>query len=194
MPLTSTVSVAAYVKEATAAAHQRTEHLLLPHLTSMNSRTDYVRLLRMFYGFFHPMELRIRERIDASLLPDIDARRNSGFILLDLQALGDQGQPDLADRLPAIASAGEALGALYVLEGSTLGGKMIANMLRKNPALRLGEEHLHFFSGYREQTGSKWTQFLAVLNAQEEELNLIADTANASFDSLASWIHQTLNA
>lgn len=188
------VSVGAFVKEATAEAHHRAEHLLLPHLTSMNSRTDYVRLLRMFYGFFHPMELRIREHVDASLLSDIDARRNSGFILLDLQALGEGGLPPLASRLPVIDSVPEALGALYVLEGSTLGGKMIANMLRKNAALQLGEEHLHFFSGYREQTGPKWMQFLAVLNAREEGMNYIAESANASFDHLASWIHQTLNA
>ncbi len=193
MPLTPTASAAASIKEATGEAHTRTEQMLLPHLTALHDREGYARLLRMFYGFFHPMELRIREHIGSDLLPDIDERRNSGSILLDLRALGMEGSLPLAGRLPEISSVAQALGALYVLEGSTLGGRMIANMLRKNEALQLTEAHLHFFTGYREQTGAKWTSFLSLLNAQEDEADRMASSARASFDCLSAWIQQTLH-
>jgi heme oxygenase (biliverdin-IX-beta and delta-forming) len=192
MPLTPTVSVAAFIKEATQEAHSLTEQMLLPHLTGLHDRAGYARLLGMFYGFFHPLEQLILQHVTDALLPDIAERRNSGFILLDLQWLGSKDLPALATRLPQVDSVPRALGALYVLEGSTLGGRMIANMLRKNPALELGEEHLHFFNGYREQTGPKWMQFLSVLNAHEEHMELMAESARSSFDRLSDWIQQTL--
>lgn len=61
---------------------------------------------------------------------------------------------------PQPGSAAEALGMLYVLEGSTLGGRVILNAL----AARGIEDHaLSFLDAYGSDTGLRWREFLCVL-------------------------------
>jgi heme oxygenase len=61
---------------------------------------------------------------------------------------------------PEPASQAEALGMLYVLEGSTLGGRFI---LRAIAARGIAESALSFLDPYGERTGAQWRSFLAVL-------------------------------
>jgi heme oxygenase len=65
--------------------------------------------------------------------------------------------------LPAIATKAEALGVLYVLEGSTLGGRMILKTLRNQG---LSTDDLHFLDPYGTATGAQWRTFLAVLERE----------------------------
>lgn len=67
-----------------------------------------------------------------------------------------------APSLP-IASTAAALGALYVTEGATLGGRMI---LRAVSASGHGDEALAFLDPYGEETGAMWLAFCAVANQQ----------------------------
>jgi heme oxygenase len=146
----------------------------------------------MFYGYFHPLEIKIQAHIGATQLVDIGERRKAGAILHDLARLSfsDNNIPECL-RLPGINSVAEAFGALYVLEGSTLGGKMIAKMLLKKEALSIPENALTFFTGYGEQTGPKWKSFLAVFN-QQEKTSAVVRTANDTFLHLKSWMQHSL--
>jgi heme oxygenase len=56
-----------------------------------------------------------------------------------------------------------AAGALYVLEGSTLGGQIIVRHLQK--AMPQGFVHASYFLGYQQRTGSMWKEFLQQLAA-----------------------------
>lgn len=58
---------------------------------------------------------------------------------------------------PVIHNIVEAWGALYVLEGSTLGGAMILKQLTENPNLHLKD--FNFYGYYGSKTGSMWKQF-----------------------------------
>ena len=82
------------------------------------------------------------------------------------------------------------MGALYVLEGSTLGGRYIAGMLvQQYPALQL--QQLQFFTGYGARTGLMWTSFLERLNkfaVEEEAVRQMASAANQTFLHLKLWL------
>lgn len=61
---------------------------------------------------------------------------------------------------PQPNSVAEALGMMYVLEGSTLGGKMMKRML----AERCGDDDdLAFLDPYGKETGVRWRAFVDVL-------------------------------
>ena len=86
------------------------------------------------------------------------------------------------------------MGALYVLEGSTLGGQMIARMLQKNPLLNLVPGQLNFFLGYKKETGPKWKSFQAALNLLDGETETLVSTARQTFSLFTQWTEQTLHA
>jgi heme oxygenase len=169
------------------------EALLLPKLEAVQTPADYATILKTFYGYFSPVEGMIQQHITPAQLPDIAERRKAAAILQDIGATGDSDVDiPVCRHLPEIKNSTQAFGALYVLEGSTLGGKMIAKMLLKKEALLLSKGALTFFSGYKEETGKKWKAFLDVFNQQENTAILI-ESANATFYHLKSWMQHTLS-
>ena len=194
MPLTmNAVPLAAMIKDSTKTVHEDVEQLLLPHLASVQNTADYAAILKMFYGYFLPLEKMIEAFITQAILPDMTERRKASAIMHDLSAIGQEVEAlSLCTHLPQIENAAQAIGALYVLEGSTLGGKMIAKMLRKNEALSLTDDKLTFFSGYGEETGNKWRTFLLVLNEQEDSSDVVKG-ANETFFYLKCWMQQSFS-
>lgn len=193
MPLTiATSQIAQVVKNKTASLHQEVEHILLPKLQTIRSFEDYVLILRMFYGFFHPLEEKIHAYISSEVLPDIAQRRTSSLIITDLDNLQLHVPLTICKHLPEINSTATAFGALYVLEGSTLGGKMIAKMLAKSDGPAIPAEALHFFSGYQQFTGKMWTSFVEALNKQTDT-DVIVHSANQTFYHLKHWMQQELS-
>lgn len=193
MPLTITKSVAQLLKEETIVAHTKAENLLVPKISSIKTFGDYAALLKMFYGYFHPIEQIIRKYITVDILSDIDERRNSLFILHDLKALNYSTEHmSVCNEIPQIKNIADAFGCLYVLEGSTLGGRMISKMLMKNFYIRFDESNLNFFNGYKESTGARWAHFLSVINEQEENEGAMISAAIETFDGLTKWMEKTL--
>ena len=87
-----------------------------------------------------------------------------GWLLEDLSALGCPVPPPAAQRLD-LAGPVEALGCLYVLEGSMLGGRVIFRTIEK--ALGIGSDNGgRYFCGFGSGTGSAWTEFVAVLDTR----------------------------
>lgn len=56
----------------------------------------------------------------------------------------------------------EALGALYVIEGSTLGGNVMAKQLSKTEGF--AEQSFHYFGCYGAKTGIMWKSFKDILD------------------------------
>ena len=87
--------------------------------------------------------------------------------------------------LPEISGHAAALGAMYVIEGSTLGGQIICNMLKKQLKI---EDGLSFFSGYGEQTIPMWKRFQAVLDLPgSQQGDKIIEAANDTFGKFEVW-------
>jgi heme oxygenase len=60
----------------------------------------------------------------------------------------------------------ELLGAMYVLEGATLGGSVIVKRLKTNPNFE--GLNLNYYQIYGEQLIPMWKKFCEVLNQQPE--------------------------
>ncbi len=94
---------------------------------------------------------------------DFRLRRRAGLLEAALGQIGIGSPAEPCPALPAIGSRAEALGFLYVLEGSSLGGRMILKAL-------VGGGHdvgmLAFLDPYGPATGEMWRHFLAVLDRE----------------------------
>jgi len=168
------------IKEATKAEHQNLEKKVILKLKSIRSNADYADLLRHFYAYFSHIEASIKPFITAPVLPDYADRRNSNHIKADILALGGDLENLPVTTVPQIENTVQALGTLYVLEGSIMGGSIIVQMLAKGGIT----EGVSFFSGYGEATGMMWGRFIEVLNQSAsgtEQQNEAVQAANETF-------------
>ena len=191
MPLTMN-SVAGVLKHQTREQHRAAESILIPKLSQLRSLKDYAHLLKTYYGFYFPLQSRLASFIPERALPDIQERKLAHLILKDLASMGEEiSFLPLCSDLPTISATPHAFGVLYVLEGSTLGGRMISQMLLRNEGLSLSENQLRFFNGYGEHTGSKWKTLLTVLE-QEPDVSEMVAAANQTFSLFHHWIKHSL--
>lgn len=168
------------IKEATKEAHLTLEKKVVQKMKAIRSDADYADFLKHFYAYFNRVEQVIAPYITADLLPDHAERRNSSYLKQDIEALGADVKALPAVTVPEITNTVQALGALYVMEGSIMGGPIIVKMLEKFGITK----GVSFFSGYGEATGQMWGKFIAILNAEAnsriDEEQAIA-TANSTF-------------
>jgi heme oxygenase (biliverdin-IX-beta and delta-forming) len=157
----------AQLKAETAHLHAQIEKVV-PLLRPSLDRASYRAYLARLIGYQRPLEARLavfcaRWR-DYGL--DFEERRKEALLVGDLRALGFSaaqfnGLPECA-ALPSLSSFADALGCLYVLEGSTLGGQIILRTV--GPRLQLSpSDGLSFLSGYGEQTRPRWDAFTHAL-------------------------------
>jgi len=88
----------------------------------------------------------------------------------------------------AEAGTDQALGLLYVLEGSTLGGIVIGRHLASLP--HLSDVRIRAFSPYGHETGAMWAAFRQVTRdrvATGGNADAIVRSARATFRALATW-------
>ena len=177
------------LRNDTKDIHQATERLLIRRLKSISSKHDYINLLKIFHGFFSPIDSAIRNHIDHHRLEDIHDRRNVPKILDDLKVLGCEDRIPVSPLLPRIDSDLRAFGAMYVGEGSTLGGAIIAKMLRDNRFLQDCRHAVSFFDGYRDRTMVMWGKFQSHLNDSfktDQQQVEIAAAAKETFSKMTA--------
>ena len=108
-------------------------------------------------------------------------------LAVDLKALA---RLPCCDRLPRLETIPEALGCLYVLEGATLGGKIITEHLKK--VLPLDESRgCSFFNSYGDDVGRMWSSFLGILRRHCEkhgDADVVVQSACQTFACLDWWI------
>jgi len=183
-------SLALALRAATTDAHRRLERdldLLAPPL----SQQRFTALLMRFWGFHAVWEPTLLKQPGLrGLMAD---RVRLGLIETDLRALGlghanIQALPLCAGAADLAASTEQGLGSLYVLEGSTMGGRLISRALAQ--AAWLPAYGLRYFDPYGRGTGVMWRQFQAVLNAAASpEADRLALTAAVNtFDVLHQWL------
>lgn len=146
-------------------------------------RRGYTALLARLYGFHRPFEAMAR------IAPE---RR--GWLESDLAALGVDARARAAlprcDEFPSRATPRHVLGALYVVEGSALGGRGLARQLDG----LLGHGVLdgrRFFGGHGGATGRVWRAYLARLAAASTapaDRSAIVGGATATFAIFERWL------
>jgi heme oxygenase len=155
-------------------------------------RDSYCRLLAQFAGYYEPIERRLAEATDWQRLGfDYFSRRKLSWLIHDLEELGLSWSHSglRCAVLPDLATPAQALGCLYVLEGSTLGGQIITRHLHNAPK---GPYPTHFFSGYGDETGRKWKEFGSFLTqfaeANPADDDSIVQAATTTFTTLTDWL------
>ena len=179
------------LREATRLHHAKVEQYVTLHETGV-SRSQYVMLLKALWGFYHPLEAALSQ-LDWPRDVAFATRCKSSWLFEDLIALG-HARPEIqrlpqCSRMPTFNSAVSGLGVLYVLEGATLGGQVIAR--RVGPALGINDsEGLRFFSSYGAAVGNMWRSYVAVLEEAGRCPNASAEiecTAIDTFVCFQSW-------
>lgn len=179
--------VSSALKEKTKQAHLSLERKTIGHIKKVKTLKDYEGLLRIFYGYFSPLEALINKYITDDIVPSYSERRKSASILRDIETVSPGAVNfDISKNLPQINDITQALGALYVMEGSTMGGTIIAQMLNKQANIQ--PQMLTFFNGYGEQNLSMWQSFIKALNehAANDEAKIV-NAANETFSKMEEW-------
>ncbi|RBY75638.1 heme oxygenase [Blastococcus sp. TF02-09] len=178
------------LRTGTAAEHEdveRTLDLLDPALT----RHRLARVLDAMHGFWRAAEAGLddwagRYPADAAGV-DWARRRRARLFATDLRGLGAPPS-DAAPLLPAVRDTDEALGRLYVLEGSTLGGVFIDRHLAALP--ELAGVTVRSFSPYGSETGAMWAAFRRTTRARISaggDAAVVLASARTTFAALAGW-------
>lgn len=186
------------LRRETRGHHERIEReldVLRPGRTAGDVRD----LLAAFYGFYVPWERAAGETLAAAGLGEFfDARRKVRFLQSDLEYhLGagvDVSSVRTCDRMPDTTTVQNAMGSMYVLEGSTLGGQIIARHFREHVPGLEGGRGCSFFTCYGSDVGMKWRQFQGVLRAHSSPASddAIVAAACETFVLLQDWLHDTI--
>lgn len=182
-------TAAELIRTGTAQAHAGTERTLIRHIKYIRTPKEYANLLYCMYGYYAPVEERLEPLTGASV-PNGRQRRKASRLLDDLQAMSFPPPQHIAAGLPVFSNAIEALGCLYVLEGSTLGGMIIKKMI-SGQCNAIPVNAFSFFSGYGDDNSAMWQSFLAAFNSAvttETDIRQALAAANACFAGLEEWI------
>ena len=181
------------LRERTRPLHDRVEGRL-DILSFTRSLDRYQALLQRLYGFYVPVEDVLVPLTAVSRIHGIDykERRKSPHIVRDLRAIAPnvrlQDLP-LCTTLPSLNTAEQALGCLYVLEGATLGGQIVARQLRELLGIA-PEDGAAFYNGYGSETGRQWKAFGAaatVFAATCPSYEPILASASETFERFEQW-------
>ncbi len=184
------------LREATRLAHARVE-ASLPLMSPSLTLATYVRVLEAFHGVYAQLEPRLsRAAAEHGVALALGDRGKVALLVADLAALGKsvaevQALPRCAD-LPRVTSASQAIGVLYVLEGATLGGRIILRHV--DAALGLDAAGgAAFFSGYGDATGAMWTRFSRHVDAASAiDTDVAIAAAIETFETLTVWLDAAL--
>ncbi|MCE6992249.1 biliverdin-producing heme oxygenase [Dyadobacter sp. CY323] len=181
------------LRQETAENHQKLEEnrlskaLLEPTVTL----SDYQAYLSGLYGVTVSCENQVFPLLN-HIFPDLSERYKSGFILNDLKTTGYSDTQ--IDSLPVyefgFLSVPDALGVMYVLEGTTLGGRILYKHIHET--LGLTEDNgARYFWGYGPQTGVLWKSFISVFarfSAESNEGPAIISNAKKTFTLIDNWL------
>src|SRR5262245_58034161 len=119
------------LKEKTKNEHASLEKKFLSIIDEIKNREDYARFLSRIYAYYYNLEQLLKRYLIGSLVEDYEHRLKCHHLIRDIEETRHGVRIDLpVCRIsPEVTSFHSALGVLYVLEGSTLGGQIIARLL-----------------------------------------------------------------
>ncbi len=175
------------LKQGTLQEHRGLEKKLVKQIKEIRRIEDYVQLLERMYGYYEPLQQRIAVNFSSGQ----SRGRYAENIIDDIRHLdpGHDLEFEICENLPDLNSQAASMGALYVTEGSTLGGQIITGMIAKQLKIPT-DKGFTFFNAYGEQTQISWENFKEELNmlSSPEEKQEILNSAKATFEKFNEWI------
>jgi heme oxygenase len=199
--------ILARLREQTADLHASLERTL-PLGPAQFSLRQYGNVLAAFRGFFATWEAEAERRAPVALRPLVRERARLHLLDADLALLGIAPQPPISPaQLPRLEDPPTLLGSMYVLEGSRLGGQVIARYVAEMDDIRLLRGYpeqqarpreplaapIAFFTGFGPQTGPQWKRFCSVLQqyaVSDAASNAMVAAARRTFVAFESWMQR----
>ncbi len=161
------------LRHATAAVHESIEQLpiMCRIMSTTVTRIDYYHYLLVLRELYTPLEAALYTTVAPDIQMRLGVRPKLPALLADLseQATFNTDKQNTIAALreqillaPAIQDANHLVGSFYVLEGATLGGRVIARHLHKVLGAELGGARFLDFHG--EHTSAVWKQFAGALD------------------------------
>lgn len=180
----SQVSFLDKLRLSTSPLHKQLESVPLSQIVVSPQITvqKYAEYLLVMECVIRDVEAKVYPVI-SNFISDIDQRKKLSWIQDDLEVLGFSVLNE-ATAFDADFEVPFALGILYVLEGSSLGGRVILKNIEKQLGFN-AERGAKYFSGYKENTGSLWKSFLSEMVQYEQDhdcSNAIIEGANFAFE------------
>jgi heme oxygenase len=181
------------LRAATSHCHRRLEKRL-NIAQRFSSRATYRVYLEVMFGFYAPLEQSLSDNPVRGILTDYDERRKASLLTSDLLALGVA--PDCiatlpqCSKIPFCQDEAAAFGSLYVLEGATLGGRVLLPMVEQRLQLT-AHWGASYLASYGPNVADMWQQFGVVVEgwcADSGRRASAASAAVATFDSLEDWL------
>lgn len=181
-PLSTTPALlSARLKDETATLHEQM-HALMEQAQPFASRAQYVRFVAAQYHFQRDVEHLFEDPAIQAAVPDLQVRGREAAALTDLADL-DAAPGDAAIATGTVAMP-EALGWLYVSEGSTLGAAFLLKEVKDKLGLSetFGARNL---AAYPEGRAVVWRRFVSFLDApglSAQEQDAVVAGARAAFE------------
>ena len=188
------------LRDGTHAVHvELNQHPLLAGITKTDYPLENYRTVLLAYFYFY---CAVEAAIDSGIKNlgstfDYEPRRKLGWIRKDLAHFGIDPiagniDSDISVSQLKFDSIAELVGALYTVEGSSLGGQVISRHIAATHNLTLNNG-ARFFHGYGENIPLYWEQFESFMDSElgsEDSLNQAIAMAKRIF----LLMKETLNA
>jgi heme oxygenase (biliverdin-IX-beta and delta-forming) len=173
----------AELKRATADQHRAIENELA-WLSDAVTVPKLAWVLGRFHTFFEAWEPQAEASVEETLPGFFPPRRKLDLLTRDLAELGCAVGPAESVNVRGITEWPSVLGAMYVVEGSTLGGQFIARAIERRLGLSQSKGY-SYFVGYGSRTGEMWRGFSSVVNgAGPDVAPEVVSSARATFEIL----------
>lgn len=172
----ATISFLNNLRNKTAESHNGLE--ALPISKSIVDPKITIEEYALYLNLMHDVVYQLEEEIYpilSHLISDLIERKKAQLILEDLKYI----ESDKKETVYPFKNASEisvpfAMGIMYVVEGSTLGGRFILKNIQESLGFN-EEKGASYFAGYGNKTGSYWKNYLNALTNFESETNSEAE-------------------
>lgn len=147
-------------------------------------------MLERLLGFHAPLEAVLRSA--PSAVEGVDPLPRAARLEADLVAVGrgPRGVAVHESPLPVPVAGAAGVGALYVIEGSALGGAVLARLAARRLDLTAAHGASFFHGDAGPATEQRWERVLAAIDAEADagELSAVVMGACQTFDTLDAWL------
>ncbi|MBW4026569.1 MAG: biliverdin-producing heme oxygenase [Acidobacteria bacterium] len=178
------------LKLHTAELHSRIEQRL-PLMDAALTLNSYRETLAAYCGFYATWEFAAANILHPVLAAAVRERSKLPLLEADLAELNysEVVEPLPSFLLPDFRQDAQLIGSMYVLEGSTLGGQLIARHLERKLGLKNGVGY-SFFRCYGSQTSERWTAFKALAEhlTPPDSIDAAILAARQTFVAIEEWV------
>jgi heme oxygenase len=180
------------LKSVTKVNHDELESLMFVNeiMNKTLSVEQYKIVLTTNYIIHAELESGLHEHLSADLRDKLQIGNRSKLVALqqdldEMQIRQEELEALDLSFLQIDASNAASLGAMYVLEGATLGGHVIYKKLKANPAFE--NLSLNYYSVYQQNLMPNWLSFVDVINTNvpESEFETAEHAALQMFNHIA---------